>query len=126
MKYQFVFVVSTGLLICGCKSEDAGNEEIQAWITTEEKLQERSSEHEEKIQGTWNVVSSTCPSEDVNSAEKWSFDKGELTWNSYTHPYHFDGDTLIIAGRAHSVSWKGNVLVLGVLEMNCKKELKRL
>jgi len=125
MKYQLAFVTCVGLLFCGCQGEDAVSEETQTWISTDENPQERSSEQEEKIQGTWSLLSSTCPNEDSPSSEKWRFDKGELTWNAYRHPYCFKHDTLFIAGLAHSISWSGDVLVLDVLEMNCQKKLKR-
>lgn len=125
MKYQVIFSVCFGLFFCGCQEENPISEETQEWITTEENPQEGSSEHKQNIQGEWRLISSTCPREESNSSEKWAFNKGELTWNSYTHNYHFQHDTLFIAGLAHSVSWRDEVLVLKVLEMNCTKKLKR-
>lgn len=125
MKYQHIFTTCIGVLFFGCKAENAIYEESQEWITTEENPQVEWSEQEHKIQGNWRLIKSNCPTEEQGLMENWSFNKGELIWNSYTHNYHFQHDTLFIAGQPHAVSWKGEELLLKVLEMNCTKRLKR-
>ena len=98
------------VLLVGCStSEDGSVDKASVFISTGSESSAGDTKLYAFLKGEWLEVAKNCDSkgnvcETVQEQTRWIFNRGEVTWGSFTHPLSIENDTLYIAGYPYSIA----------------------